>query len=516
MADLEVKLPRGRVGVAVVRREVGDGTALFAVDPEDPARERQLTPDGLHVAHYAVQPDGAAVWWFRAESGTETGCWVRQRLDQPPGAETPVESMPEGRATGGFHTTGRATVAGIAVRGDTHVYRIDSTLQASPIGTYFGDMSMVNALSADGRYMSVVYVTEDDVFRKHLHVRDIMTGHVVHQVAAVRGAHSRRAEFSPVAGDRRLLYQDRAPEGWLGLSVVDIASGETVRVADPALSHADLTGTWLPAGLDDDGEEIRPHKLLVTAHRHGRTAVYLHDLEERSTRQVPLPDGLGVESGQVPGTPAPTTNLCALGDDRVLLAVSGPRHRRGFVTLDTRTGTVGTGAPWQRPTKVSGAVERRYGLAPAGGDDAGSPRVPYSVSEPKGPRPQAGWPTAFLVHDGFTHDTDVFRADEHQLTADGLAVVRVNYTGSTGQGLDWFEAGRQNPVKGPLADIASVQDHLADQGVIDPDHCGIMGDSWGGTLALSAGIHQPDRWRSVVAKAPVVDLDGLVRDESVG
>ncbi|NUP30888.1 MAG: prolyl oligopeptidase family serine peptidase [Streptomycetaceae bacterium] len=518
MADLEIKTPGGGdTGVAVVRRTVADGTALFAVDPGNAGRERQLTPDGAQVMHYEVEPGGAAVWWFKAQGGTETGRWVRQRLDEPPSAAAPVRYMPEGIGVGGFQTTGRVTIAGVAVGDDTHLYRIDATLQASPIGTYLGGMSMVNALSADGRYAAVAYVAEGDVFNKHLHVRDVVTGHVVLQLPAVRWAHFRRAEFSPVPGDRRLLHEDRSAGGRIGLSVVDVVTGESVRVTDPEPARADLTGSWLPAGNDAEGKPIPPRRLLVTAHREGRTAVYLHDLGDRSTRRVRLPDGLGVEDRLVTGTPVPTTNLTVLDDNRVLLAVSGPRHRRGFVALDTRTGEVGPGAPWQGPTPVDGAVDRRYGTTKTTrGHGADTLRVPYSVSVPKGPRPQAGWPSVFMIHGGpFSHDTDVFNADEHELNADGFAVVRVNYSGSTGQGLDAIAIGQRDAIMGQLADIASVQEHLADRGVVDRGRCGIMGNSWGGTLALSAGIHQPQRWRSVVAKVPAVDPHGLVRDEGI-
>ncbi|GAA4973054.1 prolyl oligopeptidase family serine peptidase [Yinghuangia aomiensis] len=505
MTVLQAKAARAGTPV-VVRVSLAGGTGLFVREPGSPDGElRRLTPDGAEVVHYEVEPDGRAVWWFQAD-GAERGRWVRQSLDEGAVPEV-VPDMPVGLGVGGFQTTGEVTVAGVAVGDFTRLYRIDAQLRATPVGVYPAGPSMVQALSADGTRAAVAFATKDDPYLKRMHVRDLATGETT-ELPEARWAYFRRAQFSPLAGDQRLLYQDRSPHGHLGLTVVDMATGQSRRIDHPSLQEADLLGSWVPSVPDPAGRSAPPHKLLITAHRRGRTALYVHDLLDRTTQPLRMPEGLGVEEAKLPGTGNLATDACPLPDGRMLVAVSGPRHRRGYLAFDPGSNALGADPRWPQPEVIPGASDRDYGVTPPG------PRsVPYSVSVPRGQRPEGGWPTVFLIHGGpFWHDTDVFNPEERALNEDGYAVVRLNYSGSTGQGLDWIEKRFQDPLMGQLDDIAAVRDHLSARKVIDPQRLGIQGTSWGGLLALSAGIHQPGVWRFVVGKVPPVDVHTLVND----
>ena len=91
------------------------------------------------------------------------------------------------------------------------------------------------------------------------------------------------------------------------------------------------------------------------------------------------------------------------------------------------------------------------------------------------------WPAVFAVHGGpATGDEDSFDANRAAWLDAGFAVVQVNYRGSTGYGSAWRDALAERVGHVELADIAAVQDHLVDAGVIDRDRCAIFGYSWGG------------------------------------
>jgi dipeptidyl aminopeptidase/acylaminoacyl peptidase len=95
----------------------------------------------------------------------------------------------------------------------------------------------------------------------------------------------------------------------------------------------------------------------------------------------------------------------------------------------------------------------------------------------------------------------------------GFAVVQANYRGSTCYGSAWRDSLTQRIGHTELADIAAVQNHLVESGVVDPSRCVIAGYSWGGFLALLALGTQPDRWTAGVAGVPVADYVAAYEDE---
>jgi dipeptidyl aminopeptidase/acylaminoacyl peptidase len=133
------------------------------------------------------------------------------------------------------------------------------------------------------------------------------------------------------------------------------------------------------------------------------------------------------------------------------------------------------------------------------------------VATPTGDGP---FPTVFLLHGGPTwHDSDGFASDRAAYVDLGIAVVHVNYRGSTGYGAAWRDALTGRPGLTELEDVAAVHDWAVSTGLSDPSRCALAGGSWGGYLTLLGLSTQPERWAAGVAAVPVADYVQAYEDE---
>jgi dipeptidyl aminopeptidase/acylaminoacyl peptidase len=63
-----------------------------------------------------------------------------------------------------------------------------------------------------------------------------------------------------------------------------------------------------------------------------------------------------------------------------------------------------------------------------------------------------------------------------------------------------------------MSDISASAQYLVNQGIADPGKLAIVGWSYGGYAALESATLEPDRYKAVIAIAPVTDLSMLRRD----
>ena len=137
--------------------------------------------------------------------------------------------------------------------------------------------------------------------------------------------------------------------------------------------------------------------------------------------------------------------------------------------------------------------------------------MPSLPSHPRASRPH---PTIFLIHGGpEAHDRDTFSPPVQAWVDHGLAVVQVNYRGSTGYGRAWRDALTGNPGLTELEDIAAVWQRVVDDGIADPEQIVLHGNSWGGYLTLLGLGLQPKLWALGVAGVPVADYVAAYEDE---
>ena len=98
------------------------------------------------------------------------------------------------------------------------------------------------------------------------------------------------------------------------------------------------------------------------------------------------------------------------------------------------------------------------------------------------------------------------------LAARGYVVIQPQYRGSAGFGDDFLGDNAFRNWRKAMSDIRDSTDYLVKQGIADPNQIAIVGWSYGGYAALQSAATDPNRFKAVVAIAPVTDLAALRRD----
>jgi dipeptidyl aminopeptidase/acylaminoacyl peptidase len=102
-------------------------------------------------------------------------------------------------------------------------------------------------------------------------------------------------------------------------------------------------------------------------------------------------------------------------------------------------------------------------------------------------------PLVLLIHGGpWDRDHDNYDPEVQFLTNRGYAVLQVNYRGSTGFGLKFFNAGNNEYGRGMQQDLYDAVQWAIDQKIVDPKRIAAMGWSGGGFATLCALEMRPD------------------------
>ena len=139
--------------------------------------------------------------------------------------------------------------------------------------------------------------------------------------------------------------------------------------------------------------------------------------------------------------------------------------------------------------------------------------IPGWLALPPGNPPATGWPAVIWVHGGPVGQTRAnFRPEMQMLLAQGFAVLMPNVRGSSGYGRAWCESDDGPKRLDSVADLAAGRAWLARQPAIDPHRIGVMGQSYGGFMVLSAITEYPDLWRAAVNYYGIADFVTTLRD----
>jgi dipeptidyl aminopeptidase/acylaminoacyl peptidase len=102
-------------------------------------------------------------------------------------------------------------------------------------------------------------------------------------------------------------------------------------------------------------------------------------------------------------------------------------------------------------------------------------------------------PLVLLIHGGpWDRDDDSYDPEVQFLANRGYAVLQVNYRGSTGFGIDFFNAGNNQLGRGTQEDLIDAVQWAIDNGIADPKRIAAMGGSMGGYATLRALEMKPD------------------------
>jgi len=98
--------------------------------------------------------------------------------------------------------------------------------------------------------------------------------------------------------------------------------------------------------------------------------------------------------------------------------------------------------------------------------------------------------------------------------SNGFAVLQPNYRGSDGYGDSWYQKNGFQSWKTAIGDVTDAGRWLVAEGIAKPEALSIVGWSYGGYAALQSAVVAPDLFKSVVAIAPVTDLETLKSDSN--
>ncbi|MDV6011328.1 S9 family peptidase [Haloechinothrix sp. LS1_15] len=434
-------------------------------------------PNGTVIA--TLPPDGTSIWWFNDTDGDEFGSWVCEPFHATgEKASRALVEVPDGYPAG--LELGRTLVAaGVSTDAGSSLYArfADRTV------TFYTstDDAGVSALSRDERLLAISHSEHGDSRHPALRVLATDGFGTVAEKWDGPGKGLAAAEFSPVAGDSRLLVSHER----YGKDELLIWEPESDTEQELSL---DLPGDVL-AGWYPDASA-----LLVLHFHAGRSSLYRYDIAsgELTDLQIPpgriggagvRPDGTVEYSWSSAETPPVIRARGPEGTDRVLLTPPGERP------------------PGSQP------VSDAFVDGPAG-------RIHALAARPANAPEGAPLPVVFLLHGGpHAADEDRFSAYRATWLEAGFAVVEVNYRGSTGYGSAWRDAIEGRPGLTELEDVAAVHDWAVDSGLADPRRCVAAGASWGGYLTLLALGTQPQRWAAGVASVPVADYPAAYADE---
>ncbi len=116
-------------------------------------------------------------------------------------------------------------------------------------------------------------------------------------------------------------------------------------------------------------------------------------------------------------------------------------------------------------------------------------------------------PLVVIPHGGpWARDTFEFDPYSQFFAANGIAVLRVNYRGSSGYGRMHLLAGVKSIDRLMIDDIADGAKWLIQDRNIDQSKVGVFGHSYGGYAALMSTIRYPDIYRAAVSWSAPLDM----------
>jgi dipeptidyl aminopeptidase/acylaminoacyl peptidase len=125
-------------------------------------------------------------------------------------------------------------------------------------------------------------------------------------------------------------------------------------------------------------------------------------------------------------------------------------------------------------------------------------------------------PLVILPHGGpHARDEQYFDIWVQLLARRGYAILQVNFRGSAGFGNAFETAGYKQWGKLMQQDVYEAIDFIAVNKLADTSNACIVGASYGGYVALSAGFQEPHRFKCVVSVNGIADIPALLQKDGV-
>jgi dipeptidyl aminopeptidase/acylaminoacyl peptidase len=137
------------------------------------------------------------------------------------------------------------------------------------------------------------------------------------------------------------------------------------------------------------------------------------------------------------------------------------------------------------------------------------------LTKPVGYAPGAKVPFLLNPHGGPTGASlNTFNGTAQVLAANGFAVFQPNFRGSTGKGLSFSQANKNNWGKGDYEDCMTGVDSMIAKGIADPDRLGAFGWSYGGYMTFWI-LTQTDRFKAVSPGAGLSNIYSMYSQNDI-
>lgn len=470
------------------------------------ARQPRISPDGKTIAYLSSISGEPQLWTVPAAGGWPTqltfGSGVDEAVWLPDGAGVVYGADAAGDERSGYY----------ALSTDGRTERV--LLAKSDAFRVFGDFS------ADGR---MAYASTERNGRDFdIRIADLANGQS-------RQVYEGRFGFFPLAWQPHgplVVVAETRGEDAVDLHLLDVNTGKLTTLFKPKIASAYASPNWLSDGsgfyllTNQDREfqnlafyDLKAKKLsFVATDDHEVEALALsHD--DRFLATVTSVGGysrldvVDRKSGQKVLTPELPKGVYdirfAAKANKLLISVNGPRSvgeafvwdpATGALTQPVRTSWSGLdGAAMSVPEPIEFKArdgQTIHGLfyAPKAAEDGRKP------------------PLLLMVHGGpSAHASPTYSAELQYLVARGVAVLDLNYRGSTGYGKSYARLNDRRLRVNELADTADAVAWARNSGRVDPERAAIMGGSYGGYLTNAAVGAYPDLFKAGISFVGVSD-----------
>ena len=141
--------------------------------------------------------------------------------------------------------------------------------------------------------------------------------------------------------------------------------------------------------------------------------------------------------------------------------------------------------------------------------------IPGYLTLPRGLTPDTAKSLPFVVlpHGG-PHVRDFRRFDwmAQMLANAGYGVLQMNFRGSTGYGVAFEKAGRNQSAEVIINDVIDGAEWLASKGLADANRLCVVGGGFGGYAAMMSVVKEPNRFQCAVSLNGVSDLSSFVTE----
>lgn len=406
-------------------------------------------------------------WRFQDLYGNRRGRWLYRLaslgMANPEAAWTDVfgEEVHQSSFFAGYDFA----VCAVADRTGSTLYRVEPPGKAIPLFHQSQPLEL-RGLSGDERHLLVQSGGNGNWYRPELLVLD-GTGKLCARIGGAFGvAGCWEGAWSPVAGDDRIVFCHEAA-GYFRPAIWAPFRGDLVDLRIPL--DGEIYPMWDRTGT----------QLILKRCRHGRSDVHRFFLESKKLETLQPCDGSVFRVH---------TDL----DNQVVgLWASNDRHVRAFRERERSERND------FRPSRPLNPWHFRF-----------VEEVPCFIAGTSAKDEQV-----WTIFDGYGmpgyHHTDGYNWKIHPLVDHGFQIVLVNTRGCGGFGREWREATLGKVGFTELEDMRKVRDALVREGKVDPERTIIMGDSWGGYMALLAMGTQSELWKICVAGEPVTDFSRL-------